>query len=71
MEADRLGDDAEAFVLDPDLPGDRAAAVGPDQVVGADLVLMAVLVVANDRRDRFLVLAQLDQLVIEADPAGR
>ncbi len=56
--------------MTPTCAGDRAAAVGGEQVVAADAVLASGVLVADERRDARRVLRELEQLVVEADPAG-
>ncbi len=71
VQCRRLGDDAEAFVLHPDQPGDPAAAVGADHVAAAYDVLAAGRAVTDHRHHPIFVLVELDQLVTEPDAAGR
>jgi hypothetical protein len=71
VERRGLRDDPEALVGDADLAGDPAAAVGADQVVAANRVGLAGLVVPDHGRHAVVVLRQLEQLVVEADPPRR
>ena len=67
----RLGHDAEALVLDSDLARHQSAAIGADEVLAADRVRLAAVVVPDDGADPIVVLGQLEQLVVEADPSRR
>ena len=71
VERRLLGDHAEPLVADADELRDAATAVGADKVLAADLVLVARTVVADRRPDAVVVLLERDQLVVEADAAGR
>ena len=62
---------AEALVGDADLAGHTPAAVGAYQIVRADPIRLARAVVADDGADAVTVLAELEQLVVEADPVRR
>jgi hypothetical protein len=66
----RLGHHAEPLVGDAHLARHAAAAVGAEQIQAAHAVLAAGVVVADQRCHAFIVLLELEQLVVEADRRG-
>src|SRR5260221_931180 len=67
-DADRLANIKLALEIEADIAGDEAAAaIGADEVLAADVILVVAGAVANPRGYPRLILVQIDQLCVEAD----